>query len=146
MINSVLLVDILYFTGVLHQSQVTADTASVSFIHLASCIYPALQRPHLLRKMQPCGFPYFHSVLIDGVTAEVATPLPDVEDGDFPEDEPYLSSLLLHGLNHLAAALFRADYDHDVIDESRIIVEFQMFEAELIKSCQVVVADTLTEI
>ena len=56
--------------------------------------------------MQPCGFPYFHSVLVDGITAEVATPLPDVEDGDFAEDEPYLSGLLLHGLNHLAATLF----------------------------------------
>lgn len=138
--------DILYFTGVLHQPQVTANAASVSFLHLAACVYPTLQRPHLLRKMESGGFPDFHSVLIDGVTTEVATPLPDVEDGYFSENEPYLSGLLFHGLNHLAASFFRSDYNHDVIDESRIVMEFEMFEAELVKSCQVVVADTLTEI
>ena len=96
--------------------------------------------------MQPCGFPDFHSVLVDGITAEIATPLSDVKYGDFAENEPYLSGLLLHGLNHLAAAFFRLDYNHDVIDESRIVMEFEMFETELVKSCQVVVADALAEI
>ena len=138
--------DILYFTGVLHQTQVTADTASVSFLHLTACIDPTLQRPHLLRKMQPCGFPYFHSVLVDGITAEIATPLPDVEDGDFTENEPYLSGLLLHFLDHLAAAFFRLDYNHDVIDESRIVMEFEMFKTELVETRQAEVADALAEV
>ena len=138
--------DILYFTGVMHKSQVAADTASVSFLHLAACIYQALQRPHLLRKMQPCGFPYFHAVLIDGITAEIATPLPDVEDGDFSENEPYLSGLLLHGLNYLAAALFRADDNNDVIDKTCIIMEFDIFKTELIETRQAEIADALAEV